>query len=137
MLLYLYAFWVLRLGAAFAWPVSLRTVLKDSNKIDSHFSQRSYLKEASSSARWILESNILSKRNTTNNLADPAGNDIPDGDITNEDTSDILDDRYGLLAVVLGVAAFVLLLLIVLVLLLAHHEQRKKDKYKELPDSDA
>ncbi|KAL5638909.1 hypothetical protein ACGC1H_003316 [Rhizoctonia solani] len=136
MLFYLYAFWAMCLGVAFAWPVSLRSVLKDSDKINSHLPQRSYLKEASFNARWILESNILFKRNTTNNIVDPAGNDIPDGDITNEDTSDILNDRYGLLAVVLGVAAFVLLLLILLVLLLAHHEQRKKDKYKELPDLD-
>ncbi|CAE6471182.1 unnamed protein product [Rhizoctonia solani] len=136
MLFYLYAFLAFRLAVVFAWPVSPRSISKGGDNIDNTFSRRSYLRGVSPGPRWILEPNILSKRDTTNNLVDPAGNDIPDGDITSEDVSDILDDKYGLLAIVLGVAAAVLLLLIVLALLLAYHEQRKEAKYKELSDSD-
>ncbi|CAE6533715.1 unnamed protein product [Rhizoctonia solani] len=134
MLFYLYAFLMFRLSVAFAWPVSLGSVSKGSDKINNP--EKSYSRDVSFNPRWVLESHVLSKRNATNNLVDPAGNDIPDGDITNEDTGDILSDRYGLLAIVLGVAAFVLLLLVLLVLLLAYHEQRKEAKYKELSGSD-
>ncbi|KAH7334002.1 hypothetical protein B0J17DRAFT_674991 [Rhizoctonia solani] len=129
MLLHLYTVFMLRLGMALAWPISFRSIVKDGDKFDDNLFRRVYSRGVSSDPRWNAELNILSKRNIASNLIDPAGNDIPDGDITNEDVSDIL-------MIVLGVAVIVLLLLIVLALLLAYREQRKEAKYKEISDSD-
>ncbi|CAE6484697.1 unnamed protein product [Rhizoctonia solani] len=133
---YFYAFLAFQLGVAFAWPVSLSYVARSGDEIDNAFSRRGYLKGVSLIPRHIPELDSLPRRNATNNLVDPAGNDISDGDITSEDVGDILNDRYGLLAVVLGVAAAVLLLLIFLTLLLAYREQRKETKYNELSGSE-
>jgi 4-amino-4-deoxy-L-arabinose transferase-like glycosyltransferase len=49
---------------------------------------------------------------------------------------DILNDRYGLLAVTLGVLAIVLLCLIILTLIVAHTTEKRQAKaYKELQDT--
>lgn len=59
---------------------------------------------------------------------DENGNDVWDGNITNEDLGNIFSDRYGMLAVALGAMAMVLVFLILLTLCLAYQSERRRHK---------
>jgi hypothetical protein len=78
----------------------------------------------------------IGKNTTAVDIVNSRGDDIWDGEITNEDMHDIFNDRYGLLAVTLGVFALVLLCLIILTLIVAHTTEKRHAKaYRELQDT--
>ena len=82
---------------------------------------------------------MIQRRTATNssvNIFDAKGNDIWDGEITNEDIKDMFNDRFGLLAFTLGVLAMVLILLIILTLYLAYYTEKTQVKaYEKLQEA--
>ncbi|KAG8746456.1 hypothetical protein FRC10_004895 [Ceratobasidium sp. 414] len=97
------------------------------------------MQDPSANAIWAKRTEItkVGNNNATSDITDSKGDDIWDGEISNEDMSDILHDKFGLLAITLGVLAVTLLFLIILTLGLAYKMEKDYEKaYKELYGAD-
>ncbi|KAG8790921.1 hypothetical protein FRC12_010654 [Ceratobasidium sp. 428] len=103
---------------------------------DESLRPREPLNDLSANGMWLKRATSITSSNSTNttiDIVDSRGDDVWDGQISNEDMFNILNDKYGLLAVTLGVLATILLSLIILTLALAHKIEKEHERaYKEL-----
>ncbi|KAG8725334.1 hypothetical protein FRC09_001684 [Ceratobasidium sp. 395] len=109
----------------------------DSSDTDESLRPKEPLTGLSTKAMWLKRATSTTPSNYTNttsiDIVDSKGEDVWDGQISNEDMFNILNDKYGLLAVTLGVLATILLFLIILTLALAHRIEKEHERaYKEL-----